>query len=250
MCYNAAIMISVTILTKNSSKTLKKTLTSAAAFPEILILDAGSTDATLEIAQGCKVYSQEFTGFGPMHNIASGLAVHDWILSLDSDEILSPELVQEILSLKLDPTCVYRIRRDNYFYGKHIRCCSGWYPDRVVRLYNRLATRFSNDQVHERILTDGLRIVDLSSPILHTPYQSTADLIAKMQNYSTLFAEQNRHRKKSSFFHAAWHGSYAFFKSYILKWGILGGKEGLILSLYNGQTAFYKYLKLAELNKN
>jgi glycosyltransferase involved in cell wall biosynthesis len=242
-------MISVTILTKNSSKTLPETLKSVKEFPEVVVLDTGSTDTTLELAASCKVYSREFQGFGPTHNLASSLASHGWILSIDSDEVVSPELAKEILNLKLDPACVYMARRDNYFNGKHIKCCSGWYPDWVVRLYHRKATRFSDDAVHERILTKGLKIVKLHSPILHTPYRTTSDLITKMQIYSSLFAEQNKGRKTSSFFHAILHGGHAFLKSYFLKWGFLGGKEGLILSFHNSQIAFYKYLKLAELNK-
>ena len=190
-----------------------------------------------------------FRGFGPIHNEASALASRDWILSLDSDEVMSSELIRELENLKPQAGVVYSLQRDNYFNGKRIRCCSGWYPDLVFRLYNRKTTRFSDDAVHERVLTEGLKIIPLKYSVRHTPYRNVHDILTKMQTYSTLFAEQNKNKKRSSFAHAIFHGAFSFWKSYLLKRGLLGGKEGLIISMYIGQTAFYKYLKLAELNK-
>lgn len=244
--------LSVTILTKNCGDTLVATLQSLKTFSEVIILDTGSTDDTLEIAgefPNIQIHHAEFSGFGPLHNEATSLASNDWVLSIDSDEILTPELVQEIHQLDLDPNYVYSIQRDNYFNGKKIRCCAGWYPDPVVRLYNRMKTRFSNDAVHEKILREGLRVVSLKSTLRHTPYRTISDFLEKMQKYSTLFAEQNRGKKRSSFCRALVHGTSAFIKNYFFKLGIFGGKEGFIISLYNSQTAYYKYLKLAELNK-
>ncbi len=245
-------MISVTVLTKNSQDTLAATLASLQKFPEVLVYDSGSTDTTLAIAQkfsNVKIIHGEFFGFGQAHNAASSLAAHDWILSIDSDEVLTPELADEILKIPLDTTRVYQIDRRNYFNGKWIRWCGGWHPDPVVRLYNRKSTRFSNDAVHEKVLTQGMQLTPLSSTLIHTPYRSMADFLAKMQTYSTLFAEQHKGKKSSSMGKAIVHGSFAFLKSYLLKKGFMGGKEGFIISLYNGHTAFYKYLKLLELNR-
>lgn len=245
-------MITVTVLTKNSQETLGATLQSLQKFPEVIVYDSGSTDATLEIAQkfpNTKIISGTFAGFGPTHNTASSLASHDWILSIDSDEVLTPQLSQEILALNLDPKHVYQIDRHNYFNGKWIRWCGGWYPDPVVRLYNRTATRFTDDAVHEKIITEKMVRIPLSAPLIHTPYRSIQDFLTKMQSYSTLFAEQHQGKKSSSMAKAIAHGSFAFLKSYLLKKGFLGGKEGFIISLYNGHTAFYKYLKLIELNE-
>lgn len=246
-------MFTITILTKNSAATLKETLESVSSFPEVVILDTGSTDATLDIARAfpnVKIFVRPFSGFGPAHNEASSLASSNWIVSLDSDEVVTPELAAEIKALAPLEGVVYSFLRDNYFNGKRIRCCSGWYPDPVLRIYNRKTTRFSDDAVHERVLTEGLKIVPLKHSVRHTPYRNINDILAKMQNYTTLFAEQNRHKKRSSFAHAVLHGSFSFLKSYFLKRGFLGGKEGFIISLFMGQTAFYKYLKLAELNKS
>jgi glycosyltransferase involved in cell wall biosynthesis len=241
-------VITATVLTKNSAATLLATLESLRRFPEVLILDTGSTDKTLEIGRSfpnVRIVEREFQGFGKTHNVASELAAHDWILSIDSDEILSPELGSEILLLELDSQCVYSIDRHNYFEGKHIQCCAGWYPDRIIRLYNRKSTQFSEDRVHEKIISDGFRIVPLSHALIHTPYQTIEQFLHKMQVYSTLFADQNAGVKHSSLGKAIRHGLAAFLKSYFLKRGFLGGREGFIISLYNGHTAYYKYLKLA-----
>lgn len=240
-------MISVTILTKNNEETLGSVLESVKEFEEVVILDTGSTDTTLEIAQiypNVKVFHSPFTGFGPLHNLAAYHASHDWILSLDSDEVLTPELAEEILALQLDPRRVYSFPFNNYFNGKHIKWC-GWYPDRHVRLYNKRTTSFTDDKVHERIQTNGVSEVKLKSPVKHYSYRTISDFLQKMETYSNLFAQQNAHKKKSSLPKALLHGGFAFFKSYVLKRGFMGGKEGYIISLYNGQTAFYKYLKLA-----
>lgn len=245
-------MISITILTKNCSSTLKATLDSIVSFPEVIILDSGSTDTTLEVAAqfpNVKIFHADFCGFGPMHNHASSLATNDWIFSVDSDEVVPKELVHEIQSLKLDKESVYQIERVNFFNGKQIRGCSGWYPDPVIRLYHRKTTQFSNASVHEKIETKGLRITPLQHVMWHTPYRTLDDFISKMQVYSSLFALQNKNQKSSSFCKALLHGSFAFLRSYFWNRGFLNGKEGLIISNYIGQTAFYKYLKLAELNK-
>jgi len=245
-------MISVTILTKNCEATLPATLSSLQSFPHVLVYDTGSTDQTLTIASrfpNVQIIQGQFVGFGPTHNAASGLAAHDWILSIDSDETLSSELALELLKLKLDPKTAYQIPRHNYFNGKWIRCCGGWYPDPIVRLYHRKTTRFTDDAVHEKVITTGLTVTPLASPLLHTPYRSMEDFLTKMQSYSTLFAEQHRGKKKTSLAGALLHGWHAFLKSYILKKGFLGGKEGFIISLYNGHTTFYKYLKLHEANR-
>ncbi len=243
-------MLSVTILTKNCQDTLAKTLDSLKNFPEVLVYDTGSTDQTLSIAAlypNVRVVKGIFQGFGPTHNSASQLASQEWILSIDSDEVLSEELVQEIFHLTLDPSHIYQIDRRNYFNGKWIKGCGGWYPDPVIRLYNRTATQFSGAAVHEKILVKNLSLKTLKGPLFHTPYRSIDDFLLKMQTYSTLFAEQNRGKKKASLLKALLHSWSAFLKSYLFKKGIFQGKEGLIISLYNAHTTFYKYLKISDL---
>lgn len=242
-------MISVTILTKNCADTLLATLESLRPFDEVVILDTGSTDATLESARSfpnVKIFSAPFTGFGELHNKASAYATHDWILSIDSDEALTQETTREILALPLEPKTTYAFLRHNFLNGKRIKWCGGWHPDWVIRLFNRKMTRFSDAHVHEKVLTDGLTTYRLKHPLLHTPYTSIEDFLSKMQHYSTLFAKERQSRPPVSILSALLHAHFAFLKSYILKRGFLGGREGLLISLYNGHTTFYKYMKLGE----
>lgn len=241
-------MISVTILTKNSARSLKRTLESTRNFKEVIILDTGSQDETLDIARAypnTKIYHSEFEGFGLLHNKASVLATYSWILSLDSDEVLSPALIQEIHSIHLNKDYVYILKRHNYFNGKWIRGCGGWHPDHVARLYNKETTKFSSSQVHEYIICSGHKKHLLKNPILHTPYLHIGDFLHKMQLYSDLFAKN--HPPTGSVCKALVHSWLAFFKSYILKRGFLEGKEGFIISLYNAHTTLYKYLKTIKL---
>lgn len=243
--------ISVTVLTKNSQKYLTEVLSALQGFDEVVIYDTGSQDRTLEIARqfpNVTLYERPFTGFGPTHNAASALARNDWILSIDSDEVVTPELAKEIQSMQISRGSVYSFPRHNEYRGKWIRWC-GWHPDRVIRLYHRQDTQFSDVQVHEAVEIRNMKEIQLESPLRHYSYDTVSDFLQKMQIYSTLFAEQFQGKKSSSLGKAILHGIFAFFKSYILKKGFLGGQEGFEISFYNANTAFYKYLKLAEANR-
>lgn len=243
--------ISVTILTRNSDKYLLEVLSALKDFDEVLLYDTGSTDKTFEIAKqfpNTAIHHDHFQGFGPTHNLASGRAKHDWVLSIDSDEVVTPDMLAEIKGVALDADAVYSFPRHNYYNGRFIKWC-GWYPDRQIRLYNRSKTRFTDAQVHEAIIAENMRHVSLKNPFKHYSYANTADFLNKMQLYSNLFAAQNRGKKSSSLSKAISHGVFAFFKSYVLKQGFMGGFEGFVISIYNANTAFYKYLKLREYNR-
>lgn len=245
-------MISATILTKNSERHLKELLEALKTFDEVLLYDNGSKDGTMEIAKeypNCHIVEGPFLGFGPTHNKVSSLAKNDWILSVDSDEIPTNELLEEIHRLDLDSGSIYSIPRKNLFNGKWIYTC-GWWPDRVVRLYNRKSTSFTNALVHETVEKGSLKEVALQSPLKHYSYDTLSDFLKKMESYSTLFAEGRKGKTSSSPFKAVMHGWCAFLKSYILKRGFLQGYEGYLISKYNAQTAFWKYMKLYQLNKD
>lgn len=244
-------MLSIVILTKNSEKTLSRVLESTLSFPEVILLDSESIDSTKSIASkypNVHFHVRAFCGFGPMRRIADSLSTYDWVFALDSDEVLSPYLIQTLHSISPDPKNVYRFPRHNFYNDKWIRWC-GWYPDKQVRFYNKKMTSFSKALVHEKVETGPMQIIDLKSPIFHYSYHQMEDFLAKMQLYSTLFSDQYTGKKKSSMIRALGHSSYAFIKSYFLQRGFLGGKEGLLISLYNSHTTFYKYLKLWEKNK-
>lgn len=244
-------MISVTILVKNGARRLNEVLDALMRFDEVIVYDTGSTDTTLEIAgryPNVSIIQAPFNGFGPCHNTAASLAKHDWILSIDSDEVVSKELADTLITLSLNPQAVYSLSFQNYFNGRHIKWC-GWYPEHHIRLYNRTTTAFSEAMVHEGVVSDGLHIIRLQHPVFHYPYDSISDFLIKMERYSTLFAQQYHKKRASSPWKAITHGVAAFTKSYILKRGFLGGYEGFLISAYNGHTAFYKYLKLYQMNK-
>ena len=243
------MMISVCILTKNAEVTLKRTLDSVRSFPEVILLDSGSTDRTLEIAKNypnVHIHTSPFIGFGSLRNRAAGLAKYPWILALDSDEVLSNELIEEINKLNLNENVAYNLPRHNYLKGKRVRGC-GWDGEYTARLYHRKFTAFSDRQVHEALTAKAL--TNLKAPLIHTPYRATADFLSKMQHYSTLFAEQNRGKKKANFWIALAHASFAFFRSFFFQRGVFCGTKGWIISFYIASTTFYKYLKLAELNR-
>lgn len=244
-------MISVTILTKNSALYLKQVLEALSQFDEVLIADSGSEDATFEIAtkfSNTRIERIPFHGFGQAHNLASSLAKHDWILSIDSDEVIEPLLSQEIFELQLDPKSVYSIQRKNEYRGKWIKGC-GWNPDRVLRLYNRKATAFTDAEVHESVITQGMNVIPLENAIKHYSYRSISDFLSKMQHYSDLFAKQYRNKRTASLPKAICRGLFAFVKSYFFQRGFLDGHEGFVISSYNGMTTYYKYLKLLEANQ-
>ncbi len=245
-------MISITILAKNSEETLEKTLESTISFPEVVILDTGSTDGTLAIARkypNVKIFEGPFEGFGKTHNRATSLASNDWVFSLDSDEVLSEELINELQTKTLDPNCVYAVRRKNFLYDKEITGCSGWNPDWVLRLYNRKSTSFDQAEVHEKVIVPPhLKRENLTYTMSHIPYRRVFDFLQKMQSYTDLFARQHKGRKKASMLKAIIHSWATFLKSYFLKKGFLCGSEGFLISAYNGHVAFYKYLKLHEEN--
>jgi glycosyltransferase involved in cell wall biosynthesis len=206
-------MISVVILTKNSEKYLADVLQAISHFQEVVVFDTGSTDTTIQIAKrfaNVSVHEGAFKGFGKTRNEAALCAKNDWILAIDSDEIASPELVGEILSLPLQPKTVYSFWRKNFFRGKFIKGCS-WYPDRQIRLYHRGDTQFSAALVHESVVVGTNRHVELNGYVVHYPYATIGDFLAKMQSYSTLFANEWRGKKKGGLAPALSHGLWSFF---------------------------------------
>jgi glycosyltransferase involved in cell wall biosynthesis len=249
----APVPISAIVLTKNSARLLPDVLAALAWCDEVVVYDTGSTDDTLAVAAAFPhVRSHQptgsFAGFGVARQHSISLARNDWIFSVDSDEIVSPELADEIRSLPLDPRCVYVVPFENFYRGRHITTC-GWSPDRHERLFNRTVTNFCHSEVHERVQTKNLSVVPLRHPIRHFSYQSTGDFLRKMSAYSHLFAAQHTGKKRSSPAKAVARSVWAFFKSFVLERGFFQGADGLVISAYKSQTVFWKYLLLHEANQ-
>lgn len=240
--------ISVTVLTKNSEKTIQECLKSLVVFDEIILLDNLSSDRTLEIAkQFCnvKIYQSEFIGFGALKNLAISYAKNDWILSIDSDEILEKETIEHINSLNLNQHYVYSIGRKNYYGNEWIKAC-GWYPDYVKRMFNKNKVCFNDVLVHESLkIPTGFKEIKLKGGIKHYSFKDITQLLDKLQHYSSLWAQQNSHRHSSPML-ATLKGFWTFIRNYLFKRGFLYGYKGFVISVCNGLGAFFKYMKLYE----
>jgi len=237
------------MIAHNAQKTLALSLESLQEFQEVIIYENNSTDKTVEIAKkypNVTLISGEFLGFGPTKNRAISYATHEWVLSLDSDEVLSKEFVQQLQKRELSNKSVYTILRTNYYKTTQIKHC--WGDDVIVRLFNKKTTHFTDKKVHEKIITDNLNIDALEGSVKHYPYATVSDFIVKLDKYSTIYAQDNVGKKSSSPLKAIVNGSFSFFKTYFLKKGFLDGYAGLIIAFSHMATNFYKYIKLYELN--
>ncbi|WP_320034585.1 glycosyltransferase family 2 protein [Halarcobacter sp.] len=242
--------ISLVIIAKNAELTIKNTLESLNAFDDVVLFLNDTSDKTIEIAQqftNVNIIEGEFTGFGPTKNQAASYAKNDWVLSLDSDEVLAEDFILNLSKLSLDESCVYKILRSNYYKNREVKYC--WGKDEIVRLYNRKLTSFNDNQVHEYVLEKDLTVELLSGEVKHYPYSNITDFIIKLDRYSTLFAQDKKGKKKSSPTKAFFNGGFSFFKTYFLKRGFMDGYAGLVIAFSHMATNFYKYIKLYEANK-
>lgn len=230
--------LSIVIITFNSEKYLYEVLTSCSFADEVIILDSGSTDKTISIAQSfpnVNIIHQSWLGFGFQKQEGVNQARHDWVFVLDSDEVITAELQNEIIF-----TCNhhnhqgYFIPRINYFFGKPITRM-GLHPDKTLRFFNRKHAIFSQSTVHEKVLLSG-SCGYLKSPMLHYAYENIEQFITKQNNYSSLGAKNNR-------FKALFNPSWTFFKLFILKGGFLEGWRGFVIAKLYAQYTFWKYIK-------
>jgi glycosyltransferase involved in cell wall biosynthesis len=244
--------LSVIIITKNEEANLKDCLESVSFVDEIIVVDSQSSDKTQEIAQsfGAKLeITSDWPGFGLQKNRALNLATQDWVLSIDADERVTPELKQEILATIASPSAAdcYAIPRSSWYCGRFMKH-SGWYPDHVDRLFKRGSAKFSDHLVHERLLPNG-EVAQLKNHFLHYSYRSFEQVLKKVDSYSSAAAQQAFNQGKTSGLGKALaHGFWAFFRTYVLRRGFLDGQYGLALAISNAATSYYKYLKLWQLH--
>jgi len=245
--------LSVIVITHNESANIRDCLLSLGFADEVVVLDSGSTDGTPDMARdlGAVVhFSSDWPGFGPQKNRALQLARFPWVLSLDADERVSPELALQIQRVVAENADVaYEIPRLTQFCGRWIHHC-GWTPDHVLRLFKRDAARFSDDLVHERVLLTQGATARLSVPILHYSYPTPAHYWRKLEQYSQAWAEQRFARgENTSMLRAGLAGVVAFLRSYVLRLGFLDGAMGFAVCTMQAQAAFGKYFALYCLNQ-
>ena len=248
----AGAAVSAIVITRNEEAVIRRCLESLAWAREIIVVDSGSTDRTVEICRelGATVHTTEdWPGFGPQKNRALDRASGEWIVSLDADEWVTPALRAEIERAIGAPDARpgYAIPRRSSFCGRFMKH-SGWWPDYVVRLFRRDAGRFSDDRTHERVVVQG-KLGRLREPILHEAIRSVEQMLAKMDGYSSASAQSRfQQGRRASLATAILHGFWAFFRTYVLRLGFLDGREGFILAVANAEGSYYRYVKLMMLS--
>ena len=243
--------ISAVVLAKNNEKTIENTLNSLKEFDDVVVYDNGSTDETLNIVKkfsNVNLVQGEFKGFGWSKNNASSFAKNDWILIIDSDEVVDIELLNELKTKILDEKTVYKLNFKAFYKDIQVKHC-GWNNQKIKRLYNKKITSYNSNDVHEDIIIDGLNQELLRGNVEHYSYHTISEFVVKADRYSTLFAINNAGKKSSSPTKAFFNGMYSFFRTYIIKQGFRDGYVGLIIAYSHMVTNFYKYIKLYELNK-
>jgi (heptosyl)LPS beta-1,4-glucosyltransferase len=247
--------LSVVIIAKNEAGLLPDCLRSVAWADEIVMLDSGSQDDSVAVAEslGAKVFTHvDWQGFGKQRQRAQSYASHDYILMIDADERVTPELRQSIEQTLTAPddNQVYSCARRNLFLGRFMRH-SGWYPDRVNRLYANQRYRYNDNLVHESLTINGAKVVPLNGDLLHLTCRDFFDFQRKQLRYAEEWANQ-RHQagKRCGYLSILTHTLGAFCKTWLLRAGFLDGKQGLLLAVVNAQYTFNKYAALWALGRN
>jgi len=241
--------LSVIVITKNEALNIRACLESVRWADEIIVVDSGSTDETVAICREFTphVYIHDWPGFGAQKNRALGYANNDWVLSLDADERVTPELYAQLIKAISDNNKDgFYLPRRSQFCGRFIRH-SGWYPDYVLRLFKKTKGRFSDDLVHESVILRG-NAGKLTSPLLHYSYMNEADVSRKVEQYASAAALQMFNSgKAASGVDASVRAGWAFFRTYCLRLGFLDGIAGFNVARMNARTTYLKYRKLQAL---
>ncbi|BEO30587.1 LPS biosynthesis protein [Serratia marcescens] len=252
---NSRKSLSVVMIAKNEAELLPDCLRSVEWADEIIVLDSGSEDDSVAIAAGlgAKVFTHtDWQGFGKQRQLAQSYASHDYVLMIDADERVTPELWQSIERVLNAPDdgAVYSCARRNLFLGRFMRH-SGWYPDRVNRLYANQRYRYNDDLVHESLNIGGAKVIPLSGDMLHLTCRDFFAFQRKQLRYAEEWATQ-RHRagKRCGYLSILTHTLGAFVKTWLLRAGFLDGKQGLLLAVVNAQYTFNKYAALWALGRN
>ncbi len=242
--------LSAVMIVKNEEQVLAACLEHLTWADEIVVLDGGSSDATVEVARRYtdKVFvAQDWQGYGIQRQRAQAHASGDWVLMVDADEHVSPELkhsIQEVIS-KDDRNCAYSIAILPWCFGRFIRH-GGWYPAYKVRLYPNQKAHYGDQRVHEHLdFAPGMQSERLDGDLFHYTYRDLEHYLVKSARYAAEWAEQRQQRgKRGSLFEGVLHALGCFTRMYFLKAGLLDGKQGLLLALLSTHSTFVKYADL------
>lgn len=244
--------LSVTIITLNEEANLPRAIESVRGFAqEILVVDSGSTDHTVEIARhlGAKVLTNPWRGYGQQKNFAQSQATNDWILNIDADEEVSPELaveIQQVMERDFGKNIAgYSMPRLSKYLGRWIRH-GGWYPNRLTRLSNRQLSAWTEPEVHEDLIVRGT-VIPLAYDLLHYPFRSVSDQVVTNLRYSRLGSNSLRNRGiRKSVVKLILKPIGKFLETYVLKKGFRDGIAGFIISVNAAHSLFLKYAYLFE----
>jgi glycosyltransferase involved in cell wall biosynthesis len=249
------VPLSVVLITHNAAAQLAECLASVAFADEVVVVDSGSDDGTVALATryGARVVAKEWLGFGRQKQFAVEQAAHDWVLCLDADERASPELAASVVRELQSPAArAYRMARRNRFLGRWLRHGEG-YPDWSVRLFDRRHARWSDDEVHEKVVcaaAPGVPVGTLAGDLLHESGEDLGRYLEKQNRYSALAARAlHRRGRHAGLAVLALSPVLRFFKFYLLRLGFLDGLPGLVHISIGCMNSFMKYAKLAELHR-
>lgn len=245
--------LSVAIITKDEADNLPACLESVAFAEQIVVVDSGSTDGTVKIAEDfdCDVYKESWRGFGPQKQMAIDRCRMPWVFVLDADERIPQETSAVIRKIVEGggSAAGYSFPRRNYFQGRWIRH-AGWWPDRVDRLFQKGSGKMTGAMVHEAVTVNGL-VEPLDVPIDHFTEDRLEKIAAKINRYSTIGAEEAFEAgRRATVAGAFLRANVAFLQGYLLRGGLLDGPQGLTLAVTDSVNKFFKYAKLAELSRN
>jgi glycosyltransferase involved in cell wall biosynthesis len=239
--------LSVTVITHNEAAHIEACLASVAWADERLVVDSWSTDDTARLAReaGARVIERDWPGYAAQKNFAAGEAAHDWILSLDADERVTPALGQAIRDLLVgEPAAAgYRVPRVAWHLGRWIRT-TDWYPDYQLRLYDRRRASWKARRVHESVSAQG-PVAYLKEELQHYSFRDLSDQAARLDRYSTLAADDMHDAgRRAGVADLVLHPPAAFLRNYVLRRGFADGVPGLIISAMNAHYVFLKFAKL------
>lgn len=242
-------MISVIVITKNEEDNLTRCLESVKWADEIIVIDSGSTDKTVEIAKkfGAKVFYNQWKGYSAQKNFAIDKTTYNWILSIDADEVVTPELQEEIKKIIENHSnyTAFKIPRKLFFQGKFLQW-GGCYPNYQIRLFLKNKARFNADLVHEKLIVDG-KIDCLKGSLMHYSYKDLSDYCERFSRYTTLDARKRFNNNKRFYFWYYILPLFKFFSKYFLRIGFLDGEAGLNWAILCSFYDFVKFQKLKEL---
>ncbi|MDG0817316.1 glycosyltransferase family 2 protein [Bdellovibrio sp. PAP01] len=243
--------ISLVIIALNEEAHIERCIRSAPFADDIVVVDSFSTDRTVEISKQCgaRVFQEKWKGFGPQKAFATSQAKNSWVISLDADEALSPELAAEIIEVftSLDPETGYLFPRKSYHLGRWIGH-GGWYPDYQLRLFNKDKSQWNSAALHEKVEVKAR--VAMKAPLLHWVFDDLSDQVITNDRYSTLGAQQlHEAGKKFSYFKLVTKPMSKFIETYFFKRGFMDGTAGFIISVGAAYSIFLRFAKLWELQR-